>query len=569
MNDKINIFLTSTQKIKFLILIFFFLIASLIEILSIGTVPLFVITLMQPEKMLSISQDFFFKELITSVNTDQFLFYGSIIILLVFTFKNIFLSFLVFFENMLSSNIRKSISSKLYQKYITQNYLFHTKNNPSLLIRNISHEVDFSVSYIDGLINLIREGLVIIAIVLLLLNISPVMTLLISSVLSFVVFIFYFLQEKRIKEKGVFGQILRAELIKLVNHTIGSIKDIKVLGKESYFSNKFIKMYADNEKYKIYKIIVSNLPQRIHEILIIFLLVGFVFFSKNLYSSVQEFLGILSLFVISAIRLYPSFSRINSNLIVVKDLSVSFNLICKELELHENLNTLSENIVNKKNLIESIVFNKVSFEISNKEIIKEVSFEIKKGQFVAIVGKSGSGKSTIIDLIMGLLLPTNGQITIDKDNINKKNMIPKQLFGYVPQDIYLLDDTIKKNIALGVSDNEIDMEKLNKAVELSQLDKFLQKDGNSLDTIVGNRGIKISGGELQRVGIARAIYNDPDVIILDEATANLDHKTALDFINSITELKKKKTIIFATHQPELIKNCDKVIFVENGQVQKN
>jgi ATP-binding cassette subfamily C protein len=569
MKDKINIFLTSTQKIKFLILIFFFLIASLIEILSIGTVPLFVITLMQPEKMLSISQDFFFKELITSVNTDQFLFYGSIIILLVFTFKNIFLSFLVFFENMLSSNIRKSISSKLYQKYITQNYLFHTKNNPSLLIRNISHEVDFSVSYIDGLINLIREGLVIIAIVLLLLNISPVMTLLISSVLSFVVFIFYFLQEKRIKEKGVFGQILRAELIKLVNHTIGSIKDIKVLGKESYFSNKFIKMYADNEKYKIYKIIVSNLPQRIHEILIIFLLVGFVFFSKNLYSSVQEFLGILSLFVISAIRLYPSFSRINSNLIVVKDLSVSFNLICKELELHENLNTLSENIVNKKNLIESIVFNKVSFEISNKEIIKEVSFEIKKGQFVAIVGKSGSGKSTIIDLIMGLLLPTNGQITIDKDNINKKNMIPKQLFGYVPQDIYLLDDTIKKNIALGVSENEIDMEKLNKAVELSQLDKFLQKDGNSLDTIVGNRGIKISGGELQRVGIARAIYNDPDVIILDEATANLDHKTALDFINSITELKKKKTIIFATHQPELIKNCDKVIFVENGQVQKN
>jgi ATP-binding cassette subfamily C protein len=569
MKDKINIFLTSTQKIKFLILIFFFLIASLIEILSIGTVPLFVITLMQPEKMLSISQDFFFKELITSVNTDQFLFYGSIIILLVFTFKNIFLSFLVFFENMLSSNIRKSISSKLYQKYITQNYLFHTKNNPSLLIRNISHEVDFSVSYIDGLINLIREGLVIIAIVLLLLNISPVMTLLISSVLSFVVFIFYFLQEKRIREKGVFGQILRAELIKLVNHTIGSIKDIKVLGKESYFSNKFIKMYADNEKYKIYKIIVSNLPQRIHEILIIFLLVGFVFFSKNLYSSVQEFLGILSLFVISAIRLYPSFSRINSNLIVVKDLSVSFNLICKELELHENLNTLSENIVNKKNLIESIVFNKVSFEISNKEIIKEVSFEIKKGQFVAIVGKSGSGKSTIIDLIMGLLLPTNGQITIDKDNINKKNMIPKQLFGYVPQDIYLLDDTIKKNIALGVSDNEIDMEKLNKAVELSQLDKFLQKDGNSLDTIVGNRGIKISGGELQRVGIARAIYNDPDVIILDEATANLDHKTALDFINSITELKKKKTIIFATHQPELIKNCDKVIFVENGQVQKN
>tara|TARA_B100001059_G_scaffold236761_2_gene290007 strand:- start:3791 stop:5500 length:1710 start_codon:yes stop_codon:yes gene_type:complete len=569
MKDKINIFLTSAQKIKLVILIFFLLIASLLEILSIGAVPLFVITLMEPEKILSLSQNSILEEFITSVSIDQFLFYGSIIILLVFTFKNIFLSFLVFFENIFSSNIRRSISSKLYQKYITQNYLFHTKNNPSKLIRNISQEVDFSVSYVDGLINLIRESLVIIAIIILLLNVSPMMTLLISSVLSFVVFIFYFLQKKRIKEKGIFGQTLRAELIKLVNHTIGSIKDIKILRKESYFSNKFKKMYADNEKYKIYKIIVSNLPQRILEILIIFLLVGFIFLSKNSYSSVEEFLGILSLFVISAIRLYPSFSRINSNLIIVKDLSVSFDLICKELKLLENLNTLSETIENKKSLKESIIFNKVSFEISNKEIIKEANFEIKKGQFVAIVGKSGSGKSTIIDLIMGLLLPTGGEITIDKDNINKKNMIPKQLFGYVPQDIYLLDDTIKKNIALGVSENEIDMEKLNKAVKLSQLDKFLQKDENNLDTIVGNRGIKISGGELQRVGIARAIYNDPDVIILDEATANLDHKTAIDFINSIVELKEKKTIIFATHQPELIKNCDKVIFVEKGQVQKN
>jgi ATP-binding cassette subfamily C protein len=569
MIDKINNFLTSTQKIKFFILIFFFLIASLIEILSIGTIPIFIITLMEPEKILSIFQNLSFDQLITSVNADQLLFYGSIIILLVFTFKNIFLTFLIFFENMLTSNIRKSISSKLYQKYITQNYLFYTKNNPSILIRNIYQEVDFSVSYVNGLTNLIKEGLVIVAIILLLLNVNLVMTLLISSVLGLAVSIFYFLQKKRIKEKGLSGLILRAELIKLVNHTIGSIKDIKVLGKERYFSNKFKKMYADNEKYKIYKTIVSNLPQRVNEILIIFLLVGFIFFSKNLYSNGEEFLAILSLFAISAIRLYPSFSRINSNLIVVKDLSVSFNLIYKQLELHENFNILSENIVNKKNLKESIIFNKVSFEISNKEIIKEASFEIKKGQFVAIVGKSGSGKSTIIDLIMGLHSPTSGEIIIDKVNINKKNMIPKQLFGYVPQDIYLLDDTIKKNIALGVSENEIDMKKLSKAVELSQLDKFLQKDRNNLDTIVGNRGIKISGGELQRVGIARAIYDDPDVIILDEATANLDHKTAMDFINSIIQLKKKKTIIFATHQSELIKNCDKVIFVEKGQVQKN
>jgi len=199
MKNKINIFLTSTQKIKLIFLIFFLLIASLLEILSIGAIPLFVVTLMEPEKILSLSQNSILEEFITSVSTDQFLFYGSIILLIVFTFKNIFLSFLVFFENILSSSIRRSISSKLYQKYITQNYLFHTKNNPSKLIRNISQEIDFSVSFVDGLINLIRESLVIIAIVILLLNVSPLMTLLISGVLSFVVFIFY--KKKELKKK--------------------------------------------------------------------------------------------------------------------------------------------------------------------------------------------------------------------------------------------------------------------------------------------------------------------------------------------------------------------------------
>ena len=199
MKNKINIFLTSSQKIKLTILIFFLLIASILEILSIGAVPLFVITLMEPEKLLSLSQNSILEESITSVNTDQFLFYGSIIILIVFTFKNIFLSFLVFYENMLSSNIRRSISSKLYQKYITQNYLFHTKNNPSKLIRNISQEVDFSVSFVDGFINLIREGLVIIAIVILLLNVSPLMTLISSA--WFCCFIFYFLQKKELKKR--------------------------------------------------------------------------------------------------------------------------------------------------------------------------------------------------------------------------------------------------------------------------------------------------------------------------------------------------------------------------------
>ena len=254
-------------------------------------------------------------------------------------------------------------------------------------------------------------------------------------------------------------------------------------------------------------------------------------------------------------------------MIIVKDLSVSFDLICSELRLKKNLEALSEEKKENPILNESILFDKVCFDIENKKIIQDISFKIKKGQFIAIVGKSGSGKSTIIDLLMGLLKPTKGKIIIDNKDMFQNNRFSSKLFGYVPQDIYLLDDTIKKNVVLGVPQNEIDQKKLDRAIKLSQLDKFLKSDGNTIDTIVGNRGIKLSGGELQRVGIARALYNNPDVIILDEATANLDHKTAEAFINSIIDLKEKKTIIFATHQPELIKNCDNVIYIDEGKLK--
>lgn len=565
MKSKIFLVLNKNQKIKIFILFFLNLIGSILEIISIGIIPIFVMVLIKPEQIISLSKDFFFADFVSAIPLDNYLVYGSIIMILVFLLKNTYLSILIYLEYRFDSSVRKFLSQSLYKKYISQEYSFFINTNPSTLIRNISQEIDFAAAYISEIMNLIKEGLVVLFVLILLFGVNFLMTANISFILGIVVFFFYYLQKKRIKEKGVYGQILRSEIVKLINHTFGSIKDIKILGKEKYFSDKFREMYSLNEKFKIYKSIVSSLPPKILESVIIILLVVFIFFYKNSYSSPEEFIAILSLFVVSSLRLYPSFSRINTSLIVVKNLSVSFKLISKQLNLRDNLINL-QNFKMRHFFAESVKFKNVHFSFNEKNILRGIDLEIKKGEFIALVGKSGSGKSTIIDLMMGLLTPSQGNITIDGKNIHDETFNTKNLFGYVPQDIYLLDDSIKKNIAFG--DTNIDLDKIKKAIDLSQLNYFFEKDNNSIETVVGNRGVKISGGELQRIGIARALYANSDIIVLDEATANLDHETAKSFVKSIIELKNEKTIIFATHQTELIKNCDQVFHIEKGMILK-
>jgi ABC-type multidrug transport system fused ATPase/permease subunit len=279
---------------------------------------------------------------------------------------------------------------------------------------------------------------------------------------------------------------------------------------------------------------------------------------------------ILGVFVASAFRMIPSINRVMNSLqtiafaqSVIDVLVEQFDVIKSHLlKSDKKLKIKFENGVTVKNL-------NFKYSGSNKMTLNNIDFIIKKGDFIGFVGVSGSGKSTLIDNIVGLLEPSSGEISVDGININSNISMWQSTIGYVPQTIFLIDDSLRRNIALGIPDNDIDEKKISDAIKSAQLISVINKLSDGLDTIVGERGVRISGGERQRIGIARALYNDPDLLILDEATSSLDNETESDFMEAINALKGKKTILLVAHRLSTIRNCDKIYNLKNGMLHLN
>ena len=308
------------------------------------------------------------------------------------------------------------------------------------------------------------------------------------------------------------------------------------------------------------------------------LLVTLLFAINN--RSVDSMIPTLSLLGVATIRLIPAFNAINTTLASMRKTKVSFNLTVNELTILEkykdkkNSFQFSEKKENKlldkkgRFLNKNIELKNISYQYpnSNTNVLKNISFTIKSGSSVAIIGSTGSGKTTLTNIILGLLKPTSGEVMVDGNNINEDCLIWQKQIGYIPQDIYLIDDTIKKNVAFGISDKDIDENKIKNSIKLAQLNDFISSLPSGLDTIVGDRGTKLSGGQLQRVGIARALYRKTEVLVLDEATSSLDMETEKKLIKDIELVANNNTSITVTHRLSTIKNCDKIFLLSDGEL---
>ena len=456
----------------------------------------------------------------------------------------------------------------MFAGYLNLDHLFHINSNSSILSRNVTQEVAQLTQLTQAFLAFFVELSAIIGIFFVLVCIEPFGALTVITFLLISTFLFYKITKSKLSSWGNERLESLGLMYKNLSHGLNGVKEIKILGKEKYFINEFKKPNSIffNTQTKVNTI--AQVPRFYLELIAIsgLAILTFVMLLKGI--QLNLIITTLGVFMASAFRMIPSANRIMASLQQIKYTEPSVDLIYNELKHIPEYKNKQNNILSI-DFIDKIIIKELNFFFTEeRNIINNISFEIKKGQTIGIIGESGSGKSTLADLILGLLSPVSGEILVDNNNININLRAWQDKIGYVSQSIYLIDDTLKRNIAFGVEDSDVNLDLLYNAINSSNLLDFIKNLPEGLDTIVGERGVKLSGGQRQRIGIARAIYNNPEILILDEATSSLDIQTELKVMESINSLKGKKTIIIIAHRLSTIENCDYIIQVGNGKILK-
>lgn len=500
-----------------------------------------------------------------------------VLLLFVFTFfmKTISAIIVKWQEGKFMFSLKAKISERLFLGYLNLPLIFHQRTNTAKTLKNITFEVDQFSFLINAISTLSLEFLVLTGISIYLIFVDPLIS--IVCIISFLIFGYFFnlINKKKIKIMSEKRLVHQDGRIKSIMEGLIGMRELKIWLKENSFLNSFIFHNNQIKNILISTTLRSNLSKPSFEIFMLLMLSIFLiyFLSNNLLNA--KVIPMFGLYLAAAYRLVPSISKIVQSI-----QNIQFNLTCAKNLKNEvlNFNEMSKIKKNKidesKNFFQSkIEFKNLTFSYdmsSNKKenVLENINFDIKKGDCVGIVGDSGSGKSTLIDLLIGLQTPSSGEILVDGININQFVSNWQKLLGCVPQEVFIADDSLKKNIAFGVSEMNINDNKITKCLELSNLKEFSITLENNLDTIIGERGARLSGGQKQRIGIARAFYNNPEILIFDESTNSLDLETEGKILSEIYNLKKEKTIIIISHKKNILEKCDYILAIENKRLKK-
>jgi len=568
MIEKIKSILTRKQIISLNILFVLSFITMILEAAGIGLIIPFVQSLTSEsinDNFLKIVHIFNFnpsnkKELITVII--YFMFF-------IYTVKALYLTFFSYAQTKLLADLRVSLSNKLFNIYLNKPFQFHLRNNSSKLIRNID-EISLVVSLFQFLILLITELVVLVGVSIFIILYEPIGSLIVISFLSIFGYVFYKKVQIRAKEWGKGRQFHSGLRIKQLREGFLSIKYIKILNR----INEVLKVFTNNNiklnSYEIKQNFTDSLPRLWLEWLVIVGFILLIIIMLFLNKDFNYIVSVLGLFAAAAFRLMPSLTRIMNSIQKIIYNRPAIDIVYKEFQDYDkNLRTKKNNL-SKIQFYKKINFKKVSFKYSgsDKLILDNLNFTIEAGSIVGIIGESGSGKTTLINLLLGLLKPTDGEINIDNDDMLKNLPAWQNHIGYVPQDVYLVDDTIKKNIAFALPEITINDEAVDLAIKKSKLDKLIDNLDKGKNTQIGEFGDRLSGGQKQRISIARALYSDPRVLIFDEFTNSLDLETEKKIIEEIINFKRDKTVIMIAHRLSTLKSCDSIYKIENSKIAK-
>lgn len=571
MIKKLGYIFTKKDKGKIIVLMLAVIAGSFLELMAVSVFSPFIELFMDPS---SIQQSVFLYDLyqfLGAESVEQFLAVLAGGIIAIYVVKDIYIVVEKNWIYRFSYRIQRNISTDLLKAYMKEPYTFHLNKNISILQRSMQEDTDQFTKGIIHIMELAAEVCVCIALGIYLYIISQSITVIVVGLLLLCLVIFSFISKKYSTEWGRQGQFYKSKIYQWMNQSLGGIKEIKVLNREDSFIEHYDEYFSKYVRVLRMNRLIGVVPKYIIEMvsmagLMLALIFKIMFGQKN---DLAQFIPQLAVFAVAAFRLLPSVGRINEHLSAVLYAMPSLDLIYNDLREIETLDIPIEPEREENwKLKDKIEIKNVSYHYPDSDInvIDQARFTIPKGSTTAFIGASGAGKSTMVDILLGLLKPQYGKIYADEINIYKNLPSWQKEIGYIPQSIYLSDDTIRNNVAFGLNEDEIDEQAVMNALRQAQLYEFVEGLPDGLDTFVGDRGVRLSGGQRQRIGIARALYHDPEILVLDEATSALDSETENAVMEAIDRLHGQKTILIIAHRLTTIRNADVIYEVGDGKV---
>lgn len=547
------------------------ILASVITLLGVGTVPVFVSAVIDADRILNYPV---LGEFLTSIDVttpQELALFGAFALLSIYLFKNLFMLFYNYMNGKFMLNRVLYLQNRIFRAYMNSPYTFFIGRNSSELLRNINSEVG---KIVDGTLKpalyICLNVIMTIVIVTGLIVVEPLITGVGIIFFGGFTYLFLRLTKKSISRYGSESLAHRKSMTKAILEGLQGFKDAKVLKRENYFLQQYDYHAQKHKGYDIKNMVLNSLPRQIIEMIalsgILFIAVMMVLQGRE----VSTIVPMIALFGAAVMKVKPSINSIIEDINKLRYNIYSVDAVYRDLNHLEKRydQTPPDRLGEKLTLENAISLQDLDFSYPNqtKPAVKNISITIPKNRAVAFVGPSGVGKTTLVDVILGLLEPQKGSLMVDDKDVFENLDKWQRNIGYIPQFIYLLDDTIRRNICFGIPDNEVDDEMLETAIETAQLKDFIATLDKGIDTIVGERGIRLSGGQRQRIGIARALYNNPQVLVMDEATSALDNITERVLIKAIERLRGDKTIIMIAHRLTTVKNCDTIYMMKDGEI---
>jgi ABC-type multidrug transport system fused ATPase/permease subunit len=569
---KLLFFLTPSERKQASAILVMIIIMAILDMIGVASILPFIAILFNPSQIetnLILNAMFKFSNNYDVVTHQQFLFVMGAVVFVLLIISLLFKAVTAFVQFNFVQNCDHSIGKRFLEGYLHQPYDWFLNRNSAEIGKNILSEVQQLIANgINPMMELIAKSSIIISLTILIFLVNPKIALITIGVFGFAYgLVFYFIR-KILHRIGGIRLINNRLRFSIISEAFGAIKEVKIRGLEKFYVNKFTNPSKLFSQTTASSLIFAMMPRFILEATVFgfFLLIILYLFTKS--DDLNSFLPIISMYVFAGYRLMPAFQQVYASF---TQLAFCNTLLDKLYNDYKNLKNPTLNQDNDYLAPKKIItLNNICFSYpgTSKEILKNLNLTIAAKSFVGIIGATGSGKTTLIDIILGLLEAQNGIIKVDGEVITKQNLRSWQRsIGYVPQNIYLSDDTIAANIAFGIEPKDINHDIIEKAAEIANLHKFITDElPKQYQTIIGERGVRLSGGQCQRIGIARALYHNPQILIFDEATSALDNQTEQAVMNAVNKLGKDITIILITHRLVTTKKCDIIFKLENGRL---